>query len=113
MRDGERIGHAELAIGGGRLMLADEYPEYGRTAPSADAPGSVALMLYVEDVDTVFRAAVDAGAGVEREPADQFYGDRNAGIIDPFGHRWYLATHVEDVPEAELAERARAAGRAE
>jgi PhnB protein len=69
-------------------------------------------MLYVADVDAVFAKAVAAGATVERALADQFYGDRTGGIVDPFGHRWYLATHIEDVSSAELEQRAKAAGKA-
>lgn len=104
-QDGDRVGHAELAIGNGRLMLADAYPEMGYTAPAADSPKHIALMLYVEDVDNVFRRAIDAGAKPEREVADQPYGDRNGGFIDPFGHRWYIATHIEDPTPEEIRER--------
>ncbi len=106
LHDG-RIGHAELRIGAGRLMLADEFPEMDIAAPRPGDRNGVTLMIYVENVDAVVKAALDAGATLERPVADQFYGDRNGGIVDPFGHRWYIATHVEDVPPAELDRRAK------
>lgn len=108
--DGDRIGHAELRIGQGIVMLADEYPERGITAPKSGGSSAVSLMMYVEDVDDVVAKAERAGATIERPVADQFYGDRAGGIVDPFGHRWHIATHVEDVPPEELAERAAKAG---
>ncbi|HZD53291.1 MAG TPA: VOC family protein [Woeseiaceae bacterium] len=107
--DNGRVGHAELRIGGGIVMLADEYPERGITGPKAGEPPAVGLMLYVEDVDAVVARAEAAGATVERPVADQFYGDRAGVVVDPFGHRWFIQTHVEDVPPEELAERAGAA----
>jgi predicted enzyme related to lactoylglutathione lyase len=87
-----RIGHAELALAGGVLYLADEYPEMGLTAPVAGAT-SVSLMLAVSDTDAALRKAGDAGAHVEREPYEN-YGSRSASIIDPFGHRWMLTGPV-------------------
>ncbi|MGA9856098.1 MAG: VOC family protein [Gammaproteobacteria bacterium] len=109
MPDGERIGHAEILIGGSHVMLADEYPERDIHAPQPDARTPVGILLYVQDVDTVFKRAVAAGAKVERPLADQFYGDRTGGILDPFGHRWYLATHIEDVSPKEMQRRMQAA----
>lgn len=108
--DGGKIGHAELRIGQGVVMLADEYPERGITGPAPGRSSAVSLMMYVEDVDAVVAQAEQAGATIERPVADQFYGDRAGGILDPFGHRWHIATHVEDVPPEELAERAARAG---
>ncbi len=108
--DGGKIGHAEIRIGKGVVMLADEYPERGFTAPTPGEPSAVSLMMYVEDVDAVVAQAEKAGATIERPVADQFYGDRAGGIVDPFGYRWHIATHVEDVAPEEMAERAAQAG---
>ena len=107
MQDGERIGHAEITIGDSRVMLADEHPEMKIFAPQSGTAAAVGILLYVEDVDTVVERAVAAGARLDRPVADQFYGDRTGGITDPFGHRWYIATHVEDVPPEELQKRMR------
>jgi PhnB protein len=90
-------------------MLADEFPEMDARSPESLGGSPVTIMLYVEDVDRVFNQAVAAGAKVQRPVANQFYGDRTGGITDPFGHTWYIATHVEDVPEEELQKRAAAA----
>lgn len=101
------IGHAELQIGNSRIMLADECQEMGAYAPQP--PGSpVGLMIYLEDVDAVFDRAIAAGGKVFRPVQDQFYGDRSGTLTDPFGHRWSIATHKEDVPPDELAKRAAA-----
>lgn len=99
-----KVGHAEIKIGDSIVMLSDEWPEGGHLAPSPEG-SPVSLMLYVEDVDSAFQRAVDAGARQERAVADQFYGDRSGTLRDPFGHRWHIATHVEDVPEEELKQR--------
>lgn len=109
--DNGKIGHAEIRIGKGILMLADEHPERGFTAPQSGDSSAVSLMLYVQDVDAVVAKAEKAGATVERPVEDQFYGDRTGGIIDPFGHRWYIATHIEDVSPEEMAEREAKAGK--
>jgi PhnB protein len=109
--DNGKIGHAEIRIGSGIVMLADEHPDRGFTAPKPGEPSTVSLMMYVRDVDAVVAKAEKAGATVERPVEDQFYGDRAGGIIDPFGHRWYIATHVEDVAPEEMAEREAKAGR--
>ncbi|MBL0209784.1 MAG: VOC family protein [Holophagaceae bacterium] len=103
-----RIGHAEIRIGDSPIMLADEHPDMGAKSPETWGGSPVSLMLYVEDVDRVFARAVEAGATVERPLADQFYGDRTGGLKDPFGHVWYVATHIEDVPPEELDRRAKA-----
>ncbi len=105
MPHGARITHAEIVIGNSHVMLADENPDVGAHAPQPGTRTPVGIMLYVEDVDAVFERAVAAGATVERPLADQFYGDRTGGIIDPFGHRWYLATHIEDVSPKEMKRR--------
>jgi PhnB protein len=92
-----RIGHAEIQIGDSHIMLADEFPEMGIHSPQHYGGSAVSILLYVADVDAVFAQAVAAGAKVDRPVADQFYGDRNGGVIDPFGHRWFVATHIKDV----------------
>jgi PhnB protein len=102
---GDRIGHAELQIGDSVVMLADEFPDRGHLGPKARGGPTASFMIYVEDVDTAFKQAIDAG-GTQKQPVqDQFYGDRSGTLQDPFGHEWTLATHVEDVPEAELESR--------
>jgi PhnB protein len=101
-----RIGHAELAIGDSLVMLADEAPEHGAVAPQPDQGGPVSLHLYVDDADTVVRAAEAAGAKLVRPIETKFYGDRMATIADPFGHIWHVSTHVEDVSPEEIERRA-------
>ena len=91
------VGHAELEIGDSLVMLSDPLENY--------AAGQASLHLYVEDVDAVFRRALEAGATSEMEPADQFYGDRLGNLRDAWGNRWSIATHVEDVPEDEMMRR--------
>lgn len=102
-----RVGHAELQIGGSRVMLADEFPEMGFEGPQTLGGAGVHLHLYVEDSDAAFERAVAAGAEVLRLVTDQFYGDRSGTVKDPFGHVWHISTHVEDVPPEELERRAR------
>ena len=102
---GGKVGHAELKIGDSVLMLSDECDETGMRAPQTLGGTPVGLMLYVEDVDAVVDRAVSAGAKLERPVKDQFYGDRTGGVADPFGHSWYVATHVEDVSPEELQRR--------
>ena len=101
-----KVAHAEIRIGGSVIMLHDEMPQWKALSPTTlgDSPSS--LMLYVKDVDAVVKRAVDAGATLTMEVADQFYGDRCGNIKDPFGHKWSIATHVEDVPHDEIARRA-------
>src|SRR5439155_2954114 len=101
-----RIGHAELQFGDSVVMLSDEYPEMGVKGPKSLGGTPVTLSVYVEDVDAVFGQAVQAGASALRQPENQFYGDRSGQFEDPFGHRWSVATHVEDVPPDEMARRA-------
>ncbi|MFB3924275.1 MAG: VOC family protein [Terriglobia bacterium] len=106
---GGRIGHAEIKVGDSVVMLADEHPELGARSPESIGGTPVSILLYVADVDSIFARAVAAGAKVERPVENKFYGDRIGGIIDPFGHKWYLATHVEDVSPEEMQRRASAA----
>jgi PhnB protein len=103
-----RIGHAELQLGDSRVMLADEFPEMGVRSPQTIGGTPVTIHLYVEDVDATVARALAAGATLTRPVADQFYGDRNGGLTDPFGHVWFVATHVEDVDAEELSRRAAA-----
>jgi PhnB protein len=103
-----RVGHAEIRIGDSVIMLADEYPEMGHRGPRSLGGSSVSILLYLEDVDTVFERALKAGARAQRPVQNQFYGDRSGTLEDPFGHVWTIATHVEDVPEEELKRRAEA-----
>jgi PhnB protein len=106
---GGRIGHAELEIGDSLIMLSDEHPEMGMRGPKALGGTPVTISLYVEDVDRVFDQALEAGSTALRAVENQFYGDRSGQFEDPFGHRWNVATHVEDVPPEEMAKRAEAA----
>jgi PhnB protein len=101
-----KIGHAELEVGGSVIMLADPFPEMGVRDPKAIGGTPVMISVYVEDVDAVFEAALAAGATEVRPVENQFYGDRTGQFEDPFGHRWSVATHVEDVPPDEMERRA-------
>lgn len=97
-----RISHAEIEIGDCCVMIADENPEIGAYSPKHYGGSPVSLMVYVPDCDAVYKQALEAGATSDREPADQFYGDRVAGVVDPFGYTWYLATHIKDVSIEEM-----------
>ena len=104
-----RVGHAELKIGDSIIMLADEFPEMNATSPQTLGGTPVNLLLYVEDVDTMYPQAISAG-GIEQRPLqDQFYGDRSGTFKDPFGHVWTIATHTEDLTPEEIGKRAAAA----
>src|SRR5438093_1085922 len=96
------VGHAELELGSSLVMLADEHPEMGARGPRTIGGSPVMIHLYVEDVDSVFQAALAAGATETRAVEDKFYGERGGEFEDPFGHRWSVATHVEDVPPEEM-----------
>ena len=104
-----KVGHAEIKIGDSPVMLADEYPDMGYKGPQSIGGSPVSLMIYVEDVDTIFNQAVTAGATVKEALQDKFYGDRLGTVIDPFGHIWHLSTHKEDVSLEEMERRAKAA----
>jgi PhnB protein len=99
------IGHAELAIGDGSIMLADEAPAFGALSPASIGGTPVRLHLYVEDVDAVMARAESEGATILRPAQDQFYGDRSGMIADPFGHQWFLATRKEAVSPEEMQKR--------
>jgi PhnB protein len=104
-----KIGHAELDLGDSMIMLADESPDIDVRGPRAIGGTPISLHVYVEDADVVFDRAIQAGARVLRPIENQFYGDRSGQFEDPFGHRWNVATHVEDVPPDEMETRASAA----
>ena len=104
MPDG-RMGHAEIQIGDSRVMLADESREMDTKSPHNLGGSPLGLMIYVENVDEVFNRAISAGAREARPVKDQFYGDRSGNLVDPFGHKWTIATHIEDVPPQEMEKR--------
>jgi PhnB protein len=101
-----KLGHAELQLGDSVIMLSDEWPEGGIRGPRAIGGTPVTISVYVEDVDAVFGRALAAGATALRPVETQFYGDRSGQFEDPFGHRWSVATHVEDVAPEEMTKRA-------
>ena len=103
---GDKIGHAEVKIGNSIVMLADEMPQWGAKAPDTLGGSAVHLMIYVEDCDTVFNRALQAGATQTQPLKDQFYGDRSGSLTDPFGHQWTIATHKEDLSDEEMQRRA-------
>ena len=100
-----KVGHAELKIGDSPIMLADEYPQMGYRSPKALGGTPVSIMIYVPDVDAVYKQAIDAGATEVKPLQDQFYGDRSGTLTDPFGHVWTIATHKEDVSMEEMNRR--------
>jgi PhnB protein len=104
---GDQIGHSEIQIGNSRIMLADSNPGWGHKDPQLLGGTPVYLCLYVEDVDAAYKQALDAGAKPDKngEVKDQFYGDRSGSLIDPFGHKWTIATHIEDVSFPEMEKR--------
>jgi len=104
-----KIGHAELEIGDSVIMLADANPDIDVRSPKSIGGTPIALHVYVDDVDSVFGRAMEAGAKQLRPVENQFYGDRSGQFEDPFGHHWNVATHVEDVPPDEMAKRAASA----
>jgi PhnB protein len=104
-----KVGHAELEIGDSVIMLADESPEMDARSPRTVGGTPVSLHVYVEDADATFERALGAGAKTLQPVEDKFYGDRSGSFEDPFGHRWHVATHVEDVPPGEMEKRAAAA----
>jgi PhnB protein len=100
-----KVGHAEIEIGDAVVMLADPNPEMGMHGPRSIGGTPVTLHLYVQDADATFDRAVQAGATALRPMEDRFYGDRSGQFEDPYGHRWNVATHVEDVSEEEMQRR--------
>jgi len=104
-----KVGHAELEIGSSRFMLADEYPDWGALSPITVGGSPVSLHLYVDDVDAVVARAVACGATLLRAVKDEFFGDRTGQVVDPFGHKWFLATRKEQVSPEEMQRRMDAA----
>ena len=102
---GDRIGHAEILIGDSHVMLADEFPDMGHLGPKSRGGTTVSLMVYVADVDSAVKQAIEAGGKEERPVENQFWGDRLGTFTDPFGHKWSLATTVEEVSPDELQRR--------
>ena len=105
MENGDKVGHAELTIFGSKIMLSDAVPEIGAVAPQEESGSPVTLHIYVEDVDGVVARAGAAGARIVREVSDQFYGDRNGMVVDPFGHKWSFATQIEELSPEDLEAR--------
>ncbi|MGB5810629.1 MAG: VOC family protein [Polyangiales bacterium] len=103
---GGTIGHAEIMIGDAVIMLSDEYPDMGILGPKSVGGTPVTIGVYVSDVDAVHARAIEAGAESSRPVEDQFYGDRAGQFVDPFGHRWSVASHIEDLTPDEIATRA-------
>jgi PhnB protein len=102
---GDKIGHAEVQIGDTRFMLNDEFPDFDNLSPRSRGGTTFGLIIYTPDVDSAFKKAIAAG-GSEKSPVEnQFWGDRMGTLTDPFGHRWSIATHVEDVPPEQFEER--------
>ena len=100
-----RIGHAELDFAGTVIMLADAFPEFGLRDPKTLGGTPVSIHLHVDDADAMIRCAVDAGATLEREPADQFHGERAGSVFDPFGHRWLIGHSIEEMSPGEMQRR--------
>lgn len=103
-----KVGHAEIRIGDSLIMLSEEMPEMGILSPESIGGSPVTIHLYVDDVDALASRAVAAGAKLLRPVEDQFYGDRGGKLADPYGHRWWIATHIEDVSPEEIRKRAAA-----
>jgi PhnB protein len=104
-----KVGHAEIKIGNSPIMLADECPDMEFVSPQTLGGTPVGLMIYVDDVDTMFKQAISRGAKEVKPLQNQFYGDRSGTLKDPFGHVWTVATHIEDVAPEEMERRAAAA----
>lgn len=102
---GDMIGHAEIMIGDTHIMLSDEFADMNIRGPNARGGPTAAFMIYVEDADAAFARAIKAGAKLDRPVEAHFWGDRMGSVIDPFGHKWSLATHVEDVSPEEMEKR--------
>ena len=104
-KENGKVGHAELQIGNAKIMLADEHPELNARSPQEFGGSPVSIHLYIDNVDNVVDRAVQLGATLIREVTDMYYGDRSGGVTDPFGHQWYVSTHIEDVTPSEIKKR--------
>lgn len=104
--DGKSVMHAELKIGNAMIMIGEEFPDMGCVGPATLGGSGVTIHLYTDDADAMFTRAVEAGAEGIMPVTDMFWGDRYGQVVDPYGHKWSIATHVEDVSEADMAERA-------
>ena len=104
MPDG-RIAHAEIEIEGSLLMMSEENPDWGTHSPEGLGGSPITLSLYVKDVDKSYKRALEAGAKEVMPVKNEFYGDRTGQLLDPFGHKWHMATHIEDVPKEEMQRR--------
>jgi PhnB protein len=100
-----RIGHAELDFGGTTVMLSDEFPEFNIKGPQAIGGTAVTIHIHVDNADEMLRRALEAGAEIEREATDAFYGERSGTIRDPFGHRWNIGHSIEEVSTDEMQRR--------
>jgi PhnB protein len=105
---GDKIGHAELQIGDTRFMLNDEFPDMGNLSPKSRGGTTFGLVIYTDDADSAFQRAIDAGGKQTMPVENHFWGDRMGSLTDPFGHKWSIATHVEDVPPEQYEERMKA-----
>ena len=108
---GDAVMHAEILLGDSHIMLADECPQMNALSPQTLGGSPVLLHLYVPEADAMFAQAIAAGASVEQPMENKFYGDRSGSVLDPFGHRWTLSTHVEDVSPEEIGRRIAAMGK--
>ena len=104
-----KLMHAQMMIGDSHIMLVDEFPEWGGKGPKMLGGTPVAIHMYVNDADAIFKQAVAAGATVKMAMADMFWGDRYGVVIDPFGHMWSIATHIKDMTPEEMAQAGKAA----
>jgi PhnB protein len=102
---GGSIMHAELELGDSLIMLSDPFPQASTKTPKELGGTSVSIMVYVDDIDGLYKQAIDAGATSLMEPDDMFWGDRFGSVQDPFGHSWTIATHIEDVSPEEMQKR--------
>ena len=102
---GDKVAHAEVQIGDSRVMVMDEFPEWNAPSPKTLGGATGSFMVYVPDADAAVQRAVKAGAKVVEKVMDQFWGDRVGTVVDPFGHKWMLGTHIEDVSPAEMERR--------
>lgn len=105
-KDGQsKVGHAEIQIGDCKLMLSDEWPDMQALGPTSRGGATTGFMVYGDDADAAFARAIEAGATSDKPVENQFWGDRMGTVVDPFGHKWTVATHVEDVPPEEMQKR--------